>query len=76
MRIKHKFLNINPKQNPLNWDYRFYTENLILKNIDIYKPEVMFLGTFNPELKNNPADFFMDVTFSGQHLKTSLLKAK
>lgn len=56
--IKHKFYNISPKQNPFNWDDHFYTENTILKNIDLYKPEIMFLGTFNPDLKNNHADFF------------------
>jgi hypothetical protein len=58
MRINHKFLTINPQQNPINWDNRFYTENVILKNDNIYKPEILFLGTFNPELINNPADFF------------------
>jgi hypothetical protein len=58
MKINHKFLTVNPQQNQLNWDNRFYTENAILKNIDIYKPEIMFLGTFNPQLPNNPADFF------------------
>ena len=54
MRINHKFLTVNPQQNILNWDNRFYTENVILKNVDIYKPEIMFLGTFNPQLQNNP----------------------
>jgi len=63
MRINHKFSSVNPQQNQLNWDNRFYTENLILKNIDIYNPEVLFLGTFNPELQNNPADFFYGRNF-------------
>ena len=63
MRINHKFLTVNPQQNQFNWDNRFYTENVILKNIDIYKPEIMFLGTFNPELQNNPADFFYGRNF-------------
>ena len=47
-------MTVNPQQNILNWDNRFYTENVILKNVDIYKPEIMFLGTFNPQLQNNP----------------------
>jgi hypothetical protein len=63
MRINHKFLTVNPQQNILNWDNRFYTENVILKNVDIYKPEIMFLGTFNPELQNNHADFFYGRNF-------------
>jgi len=63
MRINHKFLTINQQRNQLNWDNRFYTENVILKNIDIYKPEIMFLGTFNPELQSNPADFFYGRNF-------------
>lgn len=56
-------MTVNQQQNPLNWDNRFYTENVILKNVDIYKPEIMFLGTFNPELQNNPADFFYGRNF-------------
>jgi len=63
MKINHKFLSVNQHQNNFNWDNRFYTENAILKNIDIYKPEIMFLGTFNPELQNNPADFFYGRNF-------------
>jgi hypothetical protein len=63
MRINHKFLTVNQQQNPLNWDNRFYTENVILKNVDIYKPEILFLGTFNPELQNNPANFFYGRNF-------------
>jgi hypothetical protein len=56
-------MTVNPQQNLLNWDNRFYTENGILKNIDVYKSEIMFLGTFNPELQNNPADFFYGRNF-------------
>lgn len=63
MRINHKFLTVNTQQNLLNWDNRFYTENVTLKNSDIYKPEIMFLGTFNPKLKTNPADFFYGRNF-------------
>lgn len=63
MRIHHKFLTTNPQFNQLNWDDRFYTENAILKNTSIYKPEVLFLGTFNPGLQNNPADFFYGRNF-------------
>lgn len=63
MRINHKFLAVNQQQNQLNWDNCFYAENVILKNFDIYKPEIMFLGTFNPELQYNPADFFYGRNF-------------
>ena len=76
MRINHKFLTVNPQQNLLNWDNRFYTENVILKNVDIYEPKIMFLGTFNPQLQNNPADFFYGRNFFGQRLKTSSIQNK
>ena len=58
MTINHKFTNVNPENNQLNWDKEFYTENSILKNRDIYNPEILILGTFNPDLNTNKADFF------------------
>lgn len=63
MKINHKFLTVKPSLNLLNWDGHFFTENAILKNNGIYQPEIMFLGTFNPELQNNPADFFYGRNF-------------
>lgn len=63
MIINHKFSTVTLKNKQLNWDNRFYTENVILKNVDIYKPEILFLGTFNPELQSNPADFFYGRNF-------------
>lgn len=55
MPINHKFSNIEPGGFP---DNDFYTEDVILKN-GTYKPEVMVLGTFNPNTPNaNFADFF------------------
>jgi hypothetical protein len=51
MSIKHKFQYVD-------WKNGFYTENSILKT-NLYKPEVLFLGTFNPNTPNdNHADFF------------------
>lgn len=52
MSIKHKFIE-------KDFEKGFYTQNAILKN-DSFKPEVLFLGTFNPKTneKDNPADFF------------------
>ncbi len=51
MPIFHKFLQ-------KNWENGFETNNTIL-DITPYKPEVMFIGTFNPETPNaNFADFF------------------
>ena len=58
MRINHKFLNIPADNNPFNWHHSFYTENAILKNIEIYNPEILVLGTFNPNLTTNLADIF------------------
>lgn len=52
MAIAHKFQN-------RNWEnFGFSTENTILKNKK-YKPEVLILGTYNPDTPNdNHADFF------------------
>jgi len=50
MPVQHKFLNHN-------WDNGFRTENAILKT-DLYKPEVLFLGTFNHGFLWNSSDFF------------------
>ena len=52
MSIKHKFLDKKFKNG-------FYTESAILKN-KAYRPEVLFLGTFNPKTseKANVTDFF------------------
>ena len=52
MPILHKFQNHD-------WKNSFWTENSILKT-DHYKPEVLFIGTFNHGWKCNPSDFFMD----------------
>lgn len=55
MPIDHLFLNSEPGKFP---DQNFYTENVILKN-ETFKPEVMIIGTFNPNTpKTNFADFF------------------
>lgn len=51
MPILHKFQNHN-------WENGFWTENSILKT-NHYKPEVLFIGTFNPLTPNNNfVDFF------------------
>lgn len=52
MSREHKFLKEK-------FTKGFYSENAILKNKD-FKPEVVFLGTFNPKTdeKSNPANFF------------------
>lgn len=51
MTIKHKFIRTF-------FDNEFETHNAIL-NITPYKPEVMIVGTFNPDTPNaNFADFF------------------
>lgn len=50
MSIQHKFLNHN-------WNNGFWTENAILKS-EYYKPEVLFLGTFNHGFPWNSSDFF------------------
>lgn len=54
MQINHKFLTVNQ----LKWNNQFYTENGILKNNGLYRPEILFLGTYNPEIRTNLADFF------------------
>lgn len=51
MPILHKFQNYN------DWKNGFWTENSILKT-DHYKPEVIFIGTFNHGWERNPSDFF------------------
>lgn len=50
MKIEHKFLNHH-------WGNGFWSENSILKS-DHYKPEVLFIGTFNPNVPWNNADFY------------------
>ncbi|WP_026978215.1 hypothetical protein [Flavobacterium tegetincola] len=51
MPVSHKFLNHN-------WENGFRAENAILKT-DLYKPEVLIIGTNNPSTPNgNYADFF------------------
>lgn len=55
MPINHKFLN---REHGFFPDQNFYTENVILKN-RTFKPEVMIIGTFNPDTPNaNFADFY------------------
>lgn len=48
--VQHKYQN-------KNWNNGFYTKHAILKNKD-YNPTIMFIGTFNPDLPWNTADFF------------------
>lgn len=51
MPVEHKFSNHN-------WNNGFWTENAILKT-NLYKPEILILGTNNPDTPNaNFADFF------------------
>jgi hypothetical protein len=50
MPIQHKFLNYD-------WGNGFYTRNTILHN-KTYDPEILFIGTFNPNWPWNDADFF------------------
>lgn len=50
MSLEHKFLNYN-------WNNGFKSESTILKSAE-YSPKVMFLGTFNPNLEWNNADFY------------------
>lgn len=50
MAIQHKFQNHD-------WGNGFWTENSILKT-QHYKPEVLIIGTFNPNWYCNPSDFF------------------
>ena len=50
MKIEHKFIDSEFEKN-------FKTENAILKH-KLDKAEVLILGTFNPNLKSNKADFF------------------
>jgi|GEM_PF-1110137 len=56
MQIKHKFLKTD-------FGTGYITNNAILDNIP-YKPEVLILGTFNPDTPNsNFADFFYGRNF-------------
>ena len=56
MPILHKYYQTH-------WGNGFETHNAIL-DITPYKPEVMFIGTFNPDTPNeNPADFFYGRNF-------------
>ena len=59
MEIKHVFQNVNPvEENPFDWDERFYTQNTILRRVDGVLPTTLVIGTFNPDLPLNQADFF------------------
>jgi hypothetical protein len=49
MPVLHRFLQSN-------FGNGFETNNAVLKTP--YGPEVMFIGTFNPDIPTNPADFF------------------
>lgn len=57
MPIFHKFYNVPPPPIGIAWDNRFQTHNAIL-DVTPYEPEVMFIGTYNPDIPGNPADFF------------------
>ncbi|MBF8964289.1 hypothetical protein I0P70_13625 [Pontibacter sp. FD36] len=50
MPIQHKFFQEN-------WENEFETNSAIL-DVTPYEPEVMFIGTFNPDTPHNVADFF------------------
>lgn len=51
MPIQHKFKEVD-------FENRFQTHNAIL-DVTPYKPEVLILGTFNPNTPGNPfVDFF------------------
>lgn len=51
MPIQHKFYQYN-------FINGFQTHNAILDNTPHYKPKIMFIGTFNPDIDGNFADFF------------------
>jgi len=57
MPIRHKFESIPPNPPGINWDQQFQTRNGIL-DIVPYEPEIIIIGTFNPGLPWNDADFF------------------
>ena len=40
-----------------DFNSNFYTKHSILEN-NLFEPEIMFLGTFNPDVNTNVADFF------------------
>ena len=50
MPIRHKFYQSN-------WANGFATQQAILDTIP-YEPEILVLGTFNPAIPGNVADFF------------------
>ena len=50
MAIRHKFYQ-------KDWDNGFATDHAILSTTP-YQPEVLILGTFNPTMEGNVADFF------------------
>jgi len=50
MPILHKFYQTN-------WNNGFQTHNAIL-DVTPYEPEVMFVGTYNPDIPGNAADLF------------------
>ncbi|MCB0782548.1 MAG: hypothetical protein KDC03_23915 [Flavobacteriales bacterium] len=54
MPIRHVFWNIPEGQ----WPNGLYTQDGILRLPDDVGPEVLILGTFNPEIEGNHADFF------------------
>lgn len=56
MPILHKFCQVPPVPAGIAWDNRFRTHNAILDTP--YESEVMFIGTFNPDIDGNMADFF------------------
>ncbi len=58
MPTYHKFLNTNfDALYPNTSAKEFQTHSAIL-DVTPYKPEVLIIGTFNPDIPNNPADFF------------------
>jgi hypothetical protein len=59
MPIQHRFLKYPGEDgnNIFNWENGFETHSAILDTIP-YEPEVIFIGTFNPEWAWNQADFF------------------
>lgn len=55
MSIKHRFYKYN-------WVNGFKTENGILHS-KYYEPEILFVGTFNPDIAGNSADMFYGRNF-------------
>jgi len=50
MPVNHRFLEHD-------FGNGFQTHNAILDKTP-YEPEVLFVGTFNPDVPTNPSDFF------------------